>query len=102
MSLKPFVVSQIIYTNAKGDKSERTIMPTSVPATKPVIKAFDVSDLSEDDVIRLESQYAEYQAYRKQAIDNLFDFNDFVDQIGQPQVEGIKFRSFSPGGIELV
>lgn len=99
MSLKVLNCSEIEYEKANGQTSERVILPTFIPS-KPTIKAFDVTDLSDEDRVQLTQQYAEYQVYRQQALDNLFSFEDYLEHVGSDSIDGdLKYRTFIPDNI---
>ena len=54
MMLHESQLVDIVYTKDNGEKSDRTIVPTYVPNTNPLVRAIDVTDLSGADQARIE------------------------------------------------
>lgn len=89
--------------NIKHETTERVIIPTRVPKP-PLVKALDVTHLSEKEREQLEKSWKEYSEYVTDQMRTLFTFEDFVDHTNTEQQphDNIKWRSFNPSLLEVV
>ena len=83
-------IKRFVYSKENGDVSNRHVIIVSEPRENFLV--YDMSDLTEDQIVYLEKALKEAEDYRD---DCLVEFE---------QVTGIKindlWRSFKPGGIE--
>lgn len=94
-------LSKIKYTKTKSDVTERTILPTSIPAK--VITSIDVSDMPTSEAAELLAEYTEYLKYKELHMSKLFNFNNWlIHTDSKVDIPSIKYRSFTPAKIELL
>jgi hypothetical protein len=96
--LVPGKAVRIGYTNAKGESSERWIVPTFVPLQN--IKALDVSDLSEENRELMEQLVQEHLKYRDEHAKLALDFAEWVKQETGTAIEP-KYRTFKIDSIKV-
>jgi hypothetical protein len=93
-------IVNVRYDNVNKDEvTYRTIVPTSVPAT--VVRAIDVSELSQSELQTLTDQLAEYNAYKKQYFSMMLSFEDFVEQSTNKRPT-VKWRAFTPSQLHVL
>lgn len=81
-----------------SEKSERTIIPTSVPGH---IKAIDVTDLEDTEQIRLADLHEEYSEYFSNYARQAFSFEDWASHTQQLEISP-KWRTFKPDQTEEI
>lgn len=86
-------------SGAKGDLSERWIIPTFIPPTN--IKAIDVSQLTEEQRAEMTALWSQYQDYYRAAVEALFDFETWVEHTTNESVD-VEWRTFKPENITLL
>lgn len=87
-------------TDSGVEVTERIIIPTSIP--KNNIKAFDVSNLSEEDRNKMIELHKEYQQYFKAQIKTIFSFEDWIDASHPDDKMEVKYRTFKIDNIEIL
>lgn len=111
--LKEKVLGNILYTKDKDgtpEVTERTILPTNIPHAN--IKAFDVTDMTDDQREVLAEYYEEYQKYFKTQMKTIFSFDDWIDathpmsvfssDIPEDERAKVKYRTFKIDNIQIV
>lgn len=106
--MKSSELTHILYERAtdlvggtKGEVTERYIIPTFVP--QPNIKALDVTDLTEEEREMLQTAYAEYAEYYKQAASTLFSFEDWLSHSrGDEAKPTLKWRTFKLENVKVL
>lgn len=81
-----------------AEKSERTIIPTSVPGN---IKAIDVTDLDDSEQSQLADLYEEYSEYFGNHAKRAYSFEDWATHTQQLEVSP-KWRTFKPDQTEEI
>lgn len=98
MKLKINEKALIVYRKKNDDVTERTILPTAIPAS--VVTALDVSALDATDIIKLQQAFADYIEYRELAMKRMFNFTDWLEHTNSDiTTELVKFRSFTVDSI---
>jgi hypothetical protein len=97
MKLTETQLATIIYEKESGEVTTRVIVPTSVP--KDLIRAIDVTDLNTHERETVAQQYAEYQAYVKLYLSNMFNFEGWLDH-SQNITATHQWRSFKLAGLK--
>jgi hypothetical protein len=100
MHIKTNTVNRITYTkkNDPTDVSQRTIIPVDVPAT--VVRAYDVSKLTQPETDELLMQLNEYNEYRTNYMKQCLSFANWYEHTHGKQLnENVVMKSFSPEGI---
>lgn len=93
MQLSEATITTIMYEDAKGDKTARVIIPTSVPS--PNMRALDVSHLSAPERVELAEEYQEYLSYLNQQYKQAWSFENWRDQTKPAHSEEpLKWRTF--------
>jgi hypothetical protein len=102
--LNEATIYDVRYTSIRdGEVSERTIIPTYVP--KPVsnsnIKALDVSHLTAQEQVQMQTLLQEYEEYKKAFLARMFDFQTWLDH-STGQTFELKYRTFAQENLELL
>lgn len=100
MTLKAGTVSNIKYHKSEDDITNRAILTLSTPET--VVKALDISELTDKERESLLKGYTSYQDYMVVARKQLFTLEQFLESAGKFDVTKLKYRSFTPAKIEEV
>ena len=88
----------IVYlSESKGEVSERTIIPTTVP--KQTMKAIDVGELSPAQREEMQALYKEYAQYYEDFIANAFNFETWCEHAKQIHISP-KWRAFKLSNIK--
>ena len=101
MMLHESQLVDIVYTKDNGEKSDRTIVPTYVPNTNPLVRAIDVTDLSGADQARIEQLVREYREYKDRILNTMFTFESWVAHTHNIDISP-KWRSFKPSNIDSI
>ena len=92
-------VSSIRYTKADtGEITDRLIIPTTIPTKN--VKAIDVTSLNDSQRDELETLHTEYSMYRNRAIQNIYNFEDWVSMTTGKDSPDVKWRSFLAENVE--
>ena len=92
--LKINEIAAIVYRKADDSITERSILPTAIPAS--VVTALDVTELDAGDRIRMQQAFADYTTYRELVMKRMFNFTDWLQHTGRDSdLDSIKFRSFT-------
>lgn len=95
--LKENQINSITYTNAKGESSEREVIPMRIPLDSAL--TIDVSGMDAEDASVLLQYVEEYNGYYNQQINNMFNFENFIEQtFGEPSKQ-LKWRRLALDGI---
>lgn len=93
-SVQKHELLDVTYTNAKGEYSERTIIPTTVPPSN--IKAIDVTGMDDEKREAIQTLLKEYSHYVEQCMETVYTFEDWFNHIsGEKPTEEIQWRTFS-------
>jgi hypothetical protein len=90
--------NHILYEKKGGEVSERTILPLNVPNNN--VLAFDVSDLTQDQLEQVQTQYKAYIQYKDDFMKSMLSFDKWLDHVQSdidPKI--LKYRSFDPSKI---
>jgi hypothetical protein len=96
MKLNESEITSIVYEKDSGEQSARVIIPTSVP--KDLIRALDVSELEPAERQDLLNLYTEYKQYTAAFLENMFNFETWVDHTHNRTVKP-KWRAFKVAGL---
>lgn len=100
-NLQEHEILQVSYTNAKGEPSNRHIIPTRVP--EDFIKAVDVSDLDSNKREAMQLLLKEYSKYVNQSLETIHSFEDWFEvTVGQPIEMDVKWRTFKLDKLDLI
>lgn len=90
-------LNHIVYTKkTTGETKPRVVLsPVDVPS---IVRAIDVTDLSDKKRTELVEYWTEYQEYLAQARERLFKFEDFIDHTHGVEIKP-KWRSFVTSNI---
>lgn len=98
LKLKTGEVCNIKYTKDSGEISERTIIPTTVPAN---LRAIDVSDMPDEIQASMGDLVEGYTEYMKNQMKNTFSFEDWISHTLNEDID-VKWRTFKPSGVEVI
>lgn len=103
--MKPYQIAHIEYTRStdlgggnKGDVTDRHIIPTFIP--KDFIKAIDVTELDDDERDNIQQLWEGYQEYYQNAVQTLFDFDQWVEHTTSQEPVELKWRTFKLANIK--
>lgn len=88
------------YTSKSGETSDRTIIPTFVPAVTTNVKAIDVSHLSADEREELRQLLEQYSEYKQNYIAGMFKLETWLEHTTGKQFE-LKFRTFVQENLQI-
>ena len=98
MILHESKLSNITYTKDGGEVTARTIIPTYVPNASPLVRAIDVTELSDHDRTEYERLVGEYQEYKDRIMNTMFTFESWASHTYNIDLAP-KWRSFKPAKI---
>lgn len=97
MQLVENEITTIVYEKDSGETSARVIIPVAVPHQN--IRAIDLSDLTEAERLQMQAMYTEYKAYTKAYINNMLNFENWVDHTRNQEIKP-KWRTFKLSGLK--
>lgn len=96
MKLTEREIATIVYEKEDGDLSSRVILPVQVPGD--LVRAIDVSELSNEERQEMATLYAEYKKYVMSFMENMFNFETWTEHTHNKQIKP-KWRAFKTSGL---